>query len=129
MDADIPITAANKLGRTGRPVDGDGGSILSILGMLAVTKMFGMASYSVAKRMKEQGILVALGARHFAVMRSILSRLVRALLAGSAVGIVLGAMANGVMNGQLRYLPETVNWSSFSSVLPFDNSRKAGEAD
>jgi predicted permease len=81
--------------------------VLSILGMLAamlaVTGVFGMASYSVAKRMKEQGIRIALGARHFAVMRSMLGRPVTLLLMGSVLGIVLGVMANSVMTKLIAY--------------------------
>ena len=63
-------------------------TMLGVMGlmaaMLAVTGLFGMASYSVSKRMKEQGIRIALGAQRFQVMRSMLSRPVLILLGGSS---------------------------------------------
>ena len=42
--------------------------------MLAVTGIFGMAAYSVSKRMKELGIRIALGAQPAQLMRSALGR-------------------------------------------------------
>jgi ABC-type antimicrobial peptide transport system permease subunit len=73
-------------------------TVLTILGllaaMLAVTGIFGMASYAVSKRMKEQGIRIALGARYIQVMRSTLGRPVMLLLTGSTIGLVMGVLTN-----------------------------------
>jgi predicted permease len=65
--------------------------------MLAVTGIFGMASYSVTKRMKELGIRVALGAQPLQLMRAALARPVYLLLGGSIAGLVLGILASGVL--------------------------------
>jgi ABC-type antimicrobial peptide transport system permease subunit len=71
--------------------------VLGVMGlmaaMLAVTGLFGMASYSVSKRMKEQGIRIALGAHRFQVMRSTLSRPILILLSGSCIGLTGGVLA------------------------------------
>src|SRR5438445_8612473 len=65
--------------------------------MLAVTGVFGMAMYSVSKRMKEFGIRVVLGAQPVQLMRSALSRPILLLFLGSAAGLVLGAMASRLL--------------------------------
>jgi predicted permease len=65
--------------------------------MLAITGIFGMASYSVAKRMKELGIRVALGAQPLQLMRAALARPVTLLACGSLAGLVLGVLATGVL--------------------------------
>ena len=65
--------------------------------MLAVTGIFGMASYSVTKRMKELGIRVALGAQPMQLMRAALARPVFLLLSGSIAGLLLGVLATGVL--------------------------------
>jgi len=65
--------------------------------MLAITGMFGMASYSVSKRMKEFGIRVALGAQRMEVMLSALGRPLVLLLTGSIAGLVLGVMASRLL--------------------------------
>lgn len=81
--------------------------VLSILGMLAamlaVTGIFGMASYAVSKRMKEHGIRIALGAQHVQVMRSILGRPLLLLLLGSACGLFLGILASTLMSHLVAY--------------------------
>jgi predicted permease len=75
--------------------------VLSVMGlmaaMLAVTGIFGMASYSVSKRMKEQGIRMALGAQHFQVLRSTLSRPILILLSGCGIGLVGGLLTTRVL--------------------------------
>jgi predicted permease len=65
--------------------------------MLAVTGVFGMAMYSVSKRMKEFGIRVALGAQPAQLMRSALSRPVFLLLLGTLVGVLLGTLASQLL--------------------------------
>jgi len=65
--------------------------------MLAVTGVFGMAMYSVSKRIKEFGIRVALGAQPFQLMRSALGRPFILLLSGSAAGLLLGAIASQLL--------------------------------
>jgi predicted permease len=73
--------------------------VLGLLGaMLAVTGIFGMASYVVSKRMRELGIRVALGARHQEVLRAALGRAFRLLSFGSVAGIVLGLLATRVLS-------------------------------
>jgi predicted permease len=66
--------------------------------MLAVTGIFGMAAYSVSKRMKELGIRVALGARKGDVLGTAIGRPVGLLAAGSATGLVLGIFMSGLMS-------------------------------
>jgi len=79
---------------------------LSVMGllaaMLAVTGIFGMAAYSVSKRMRELGIRVALGAQRGQVMRSALARPLILLLSGSAAGVLLGVLASRLL-GALVY--------------------------
>jgi predicted permease len=75
---------------------------LGVLGglgaMLAITGIFGMASYSVSKRMRELGIRIALGAQREEVLRSALGRAWRLLAFGSAVGLLLGLAATRVLS-------------------------------
>src|SRR6267143_6024440 len=65
--------------------------------MLAVTGVFGMAMYSVTKRIKEFGIRVALGAQSVQLMRSALGRPLLLLVSGSAAGLLLGALASQLL--------------------------------
>lgn len=65
--------------------------------MLALTGVFGMAMYSVSKRLKEFGIRVALGAQPLQLMRSALSRPLILLLSGSLAGLLLGAIASQLL--------------------------------
>jgi predicted permease len=70
--------------------------------MLAVTGIFGMAAYSVSRRMKELGIRVALGARRTQVMAAAVGRPMVLLGMGSAVGLLGGVLASRLL-GQIVY--------------------------
>jgi predicted permease len=70
--------------------------------MLAVTGIFGMAAYSVSRRMKELGIRVALGARKTQVMNAAVGRPMVVLGVGSAVGLLSGVFASRLL-GQIVY--------------------------
>ena len=74
---------------------------LGVLGalamMLAVTGIFGMASYTVSRRMRELGIRVALGAQSGQVLRAALGRTLLLLGIGSAAGLALGFAASHVL--------------------------------
>ncbi|HUB17959.1 MAG TPA: ABC transporter permease [Acidobacteriaceae bacterium] len=74
---------------------------LGVLGllaaMLAITGIFGMASYTVARRLREMGIRVALGAQRLQVLRSALGRTVLLLGVGSAAGLMLGVLGSRVL--------------------------------
>lgn len=65
--------------------------------MLAVTGIFGLAAYSVSKRLRELGIRVALGAQRREVLKAALGRAMKLLAYGSAAGLVLGILANRVL--------------------------------
>jgi predicted permease len=72
--------------------------VLGMMGaMLSVTGIFGMAAYSVSKRLKELGIRVALGAQRKEVLQAALGRAVRLLAIGSVAGLVLGLLATRVL--------------------------------
>jgi predicted permease len=74
---------------------------LGVLGgmaaVLAITGVFGMAAYSVSRRLKELGIRIALGAQRKQVLRSALGRAFQLLAFGSATGLVLGVLASRVL--------------------------------
>jgi ABC-type antimicrobial peptide transport system permease subunit len=72
--------------------------VLGVMGaMLSITGIFGMAAYSVSKRLKELGIRVALGAQRKEVLQAALGRAVKLLGIGSAAGLVLGLLATKVL--------------------------------
>jgi ABC-type antimicrobial peptide transport system permease subunit len=72
--------------------------VLGLMGaMLAITGIFGMAAYSVSKRLRELGIRVALGAQRKEVLEAALGRAVRLLAVGSAAGLLLGILASRVL--------------------------------
>jgi predicted permease len=73
-----------------------------LAGMLAATGIFGMASYTVAQRLRELGIRVALGAQRRQVLRTAVGRTVLLLGAGSVAGLALGALASRVL-GSIVY--------------------------
>jgi ABC-type antimicrobial peptide transport system permease subunit len=72
--------------------------VLGLMGaMLSITGIFGMAAYSVSKRLKELGIRVALGAQRKEVLQAALGRAVKLLAIGSAAGLLLGVLASRVL--------------------------------
>jgi predicted permease len=72
--------------------------VLGLMGaMLAITGIFGMAAYSVSKRLKELGIRVALGARRKEVVQTALGRALRLLAFGSAAGLLVGILASRLL--------------------------------
>ncbi len=72
--------------------------VLGIMGaMLSITGIFGMAAYSVSKRLKELGIRIAIGARPNEVLQAALGRAVKLLAIGSVAGLVLGLLATKVL--------------------------------
>jgi ABC-type antimicrobial peptide transport system permease subunit len=72
--------------------------VLGAMGaMLSITGIFGMASYSVSKRLRELGIRVALGAERTEVLRVAIGRAFKLLVMGSAAGLGLGLLAARVL--------------------------------
>jgi predicted permease len=66
-------------------------------GLLSITGIFGMAAYSVNKRLKELGIRLALGARRREVLGAALGRPVKVMAVGSVAGVLLGILAGKVL--------------------------------
>jgi predicted permease len=72
--------------------------VLGIMGaMLSVTGIFGMAAYSVSRRLREIGIRIALGAQRRGVLQAALGRAFKLLAFGSAAGLLLGILASSVL--------------------------------
>lgn len=72
--------------------------VLGLLGaMLAVTGIFGMASYVVSKRLRDLGIRVALGAGQREILGASVGRAFRLLAIGSIAGVVLGVLGSRVL--------------------------------
>jgi ABC-type antimicrobial peptide transport system permease subunit len=72
--------------------------VLGTMGaLLSITCIFGLAAYSVAKRKKELGIRIALGAQRKEVLHAALGRAFKLLAVGSVAGLVLGILASRVL--------------------------------
>jgi predicted permease len=65
--------------------------------MLAITGIFGMAAYTVSRRLRELGIRIALGALRGQLIRAALARPFLVLVSGSLAGLVLGILASRLL--------------------------------
>jgi predicted permease len=78
-------------------------SVLGVMGaLLSISGIFGMAAYSLSKRLKELGIRLALGAQRKEVLEAALGRAFKLLGIGSAAGLILGILASRVL-GSIVY--------------------------
>jgi predicted permease len=72
--------------------------VMGLMGaMLSITGIFGMAAYSVSKRLRELGIRMALGAKRKEVLQAALGRPLKLLVFGSAAGLILGLLGTKVL--------------------------------
>jgi len=72
--------------------------VLGVMGaILSITGIFGMAAYTVSRRVRELGIRIALGAPRKGVLQAALGRSVKLLAFGSTAGLLLGILASRVL--------------------------------
>jgi ABC-type antimicrobial peptide transport system permease subunit len=80
--------------------------------LLSATGIFGVMSYAVAQQSKEIGIRMALGARAFDVLRSVVGRALAlaglGVVAGVAVALVLGGIIRNQLFGVTVFDPVTL---------------------
>jgi predicted permease len=94
IDAGLPVAIETRLDEIGLQLFPPqvASTALGVLGgmgaMLAITGIFGMAAYSVSKRLRELGIRVALGAQRREIVKAALGRAVKLLAFGSAAGLM-----------------------------------------
>lgn len=74
------------------------GTLGAMGAVLAITGIFGMAAYSVSKRLRELGIRMALGAQRKEVLQAALGRPLKLLALGSAAGLLLGMLTSRVLS-------------------------------
>ena len=73
------------------------GALGAMGALLSVTGIFGMAAYTVSKRLRELGIRMALGAQRKEVLQAALGRALKLLAVGSTAGLLLGVLASCVL--------------------------------
>ena len=114
-------------------------STVGLLGLvLALMGIYGTVSYMVARRTREVGIRMAIGAQKGDILKLMLRESMRPVLAGLAVGMVLAAGASRLLRGVLYGL-HTVDGISFAGVsllflvialaAAYPPSRRATRAD
>ena len=66
--------------------------------LLSIAGTFGLASYTVSKRLRELSIRVALGAQAKQIFSAALGRMLALLASGSVVGMLLGVAASRLLS-------------------------------
>ena len=103
VDSALPVVLATRYGGLDALLFGPRMATLSlgVLGLmgaiLSITGIFGMAAYSVSRRLRELGIRIALGAQRREVLQAALGRAIKLLAFGSAAGLILGILASKVL--------------------------------
>ena len=103
LDAGLPVVIEMRLDEIGgnlfpAQVATVSLGVMGVIGaMLSITGIFGMAAYSVSRRMRELGIRVALGAQRKEVVQAALGRAFKLLAFGSVAGLLLGILASRVL--------------------------------
>ena len=84
---------------------------------LAATGIYGLFSYFVARRRREIGLRMALGARRADVLRLVIGDAARITLAGAALGVTLILVLGGSLRGLLFGVGPTDPLSIGSALL------------
>ena len=88
-------------------VDGPGVAIgmISTMGavgvLLAMAGLYGLVSYNVARRTRELGIRMAIGAGRPAVLRLVIGQGLRLVVTGAAIGLVMGFAVERLLNSMV----------------------------
>jgi predicted permease len=104
IDAGLPVAIETRLDEIAAALFPPqvASAALGVLGgmgaMLAITGIFGMATYSVSKRLRELGIRLALGAQRRQILKAAVGRAFKLLAFGSAAGLILGLLASRVLS-------------------------------
>ena len=88
------------------------GAFAAVATLLAVIGVFGVVSYGVARRTREIGIRLALGARTGAVRRMVLLHALKPVVIGALIGIG-GAIAGNTLLGSLTFQVDSADPGTF----------------
>jgi predicted permease len=123
MDVNLPIVAASRLADQTGPVllqmriAAAVAATVGIVGLLlAAIGVFGITAYAVARRTREIGIRVAMGAQRADVVRMVLRQGMSLVAVGSATGLLL-AGASSRMLGALLFGVPPLDPISFGGAL------------
>lgn len=108
MDPEVPLQFATMASRVSRSVADRRftmmtlGSFAGLALLLASVGIFGVVSYSVARRQRELGIRLALGAAPERILRMVIRESMTTVLVGVAIGVAGSVVATGVLRGLLH---------------------------
>jgi len=98
----MPLTQVTAVGLIPQRIAAAVAGSLGVVGLLlAALGIYGVTSYSVARRIREIGIRVALGADGQSVLRLVLRQGLVLTLAGVVIGLVAGALVSQVVRSLL----------------------------
>jgi predicted permease len=123
MNPNLPVLSAQTLDSLGRgPVEAQlrvaatvAGSVGLIGLLLAAIGIYGVTAYTVARRTREIGIRLSLGAGHSAVVTMILRQGMALVGVGLAIGLVLGVGVGRVLTAQ-RFGITAPGWTTFGAA-------------
>ncbi len=117
VDTGIPLFSVNSwtdsLGFVllpGRAVAGALAAFGVIAILLAVTGIFGLASNTVRKRLRDVAIRIALGGKPYQIAKVVLMRTAILLAVGSVVGFLMGFIVSRVIAGIVYQSNTNVGW-------------------
>jgi len=126
MEPKLPILSAMALEDEGGPVVTQlriaaaiSGSLGIVGFLLAAIGIYGVTAYMVARRTREIGIRVALGAGPADIVRMVLGEGMRLVAIGSAIGLVLATGAGRLLVGLLYGVPPIDPITFAASILLF----------
>jgi len=122
-DPDVPVRIGS-LGGLVRASLGERRFVMLVLGGFSLTALilagvgiFGVVSYSVARRTREMGIRVALGADPGGVVRLVMAAAMRMVMAGLIVGVVGALVVTRIMRSLLYQVSPTDPWALGAATL------------